>query len=181
MSIPIIFCIVGASGSGKTTLANWLVRTFVPVRNVVSCTTRPKRINEVDSQDHFFVNDSDLEYTLLNNKPEYVLSYTKFGGYEYWAFKDDIYDSSVNVYVIDENGINYLREHFSGIYDIYVCRLIRTTDMDISDIRERVERDKDRVPLTEEPDFVLLNNDTLESMFEKAAHTMIRLIMKLEQ
>src|ERR1700688_3273177 len=49
------------SGAGKSTLARRLLQNDPLISMSVSITTRPKRANEVDGQDYFFVNRERFE------------------------------------------------------------------------------------------------------------------------
>src|SRR5258706_14635595 len=49
------------SGAGKSTLARRLLETDPQISMSVSVTTRPKRTNEVDGQDYFFVRRERFE------------------------------------------------------------------------------------------------------------------------
>lgn len=96
-----IYCICGPSGSGKSTLEKLLKdRHFM--KPVVSHTTRPKRENETDGTGHFFVDKETFD--ALGEK----VAYTVFDGYEYGVTKDVL--DSCDLYVIDPDGIFYLKE-----------------------------------------------------------------------
>jgi guanylate kinase len=49
------------SGAGKSTLARRLLESDPLISMSVSVTTRPKRVNEVDGQDYFFVSRERFE------------------------------------------------------------------------------------------------------------------------
>lgn len=56
-----IFVISGPSGVGKGTLLKLVLPTLPNVLYSVSVTTRPKRPNEVDGRDYFFVTEEQFE------------------------------------------------------------------------------------------------------------------------
>ena len=72
-----IIVIVAPSGTGKSTLIEKLQRDRPNIRWSVSCTTRPKREGEVDSEDYFFItkeefirrkdNNEFIEWALVNS------------------------------------------------------------------------------------------------------------------
>ena len=85
ISKPIIIAICGKSASGKDSLASML-KTYLwascglNTKNIISCTTRPARINEFEGQDYYFINTAQfLEYA---QKKEF-LEYTDFRGWHY--------------------------------------------------------------------------------------------------
>ena len=77
---PIIIAIVGASGSGKTYLSKFL-QNELNIPTIVSTTTRPRRAEETEGVDYFFVNDTGAF------KRQDMLTYTRFGKYEYFSCK----------------------------------------------------------------------------------------------
>nr|DAG36868.1 MAG TPA: Guanylate kinase [Caudoviricetes sp.] len=102
--------LVGKSGSGKTTLEKELVNNF-GFKSVKSYTTRPKRVANEES--HQFV--SKEEFDTLENK----VAYTCFNGYEYCATKEQL--DNATIYVIDPDGIEYLRQNYSrNFFIVYI-------------------------------------------------------------
>jgi guanylate kinase len=52
--------ISGPSGVGKTTVASWLLENIDSIRLSVSCTTRPRRGQEIEGVDYFFLEESEF-------------------------------------------------------------------------------------------------------------------------
>lgn len=100
-----------------------------------SYTDRPKRTP--NEKGHTFI--SNLEFSLIKEKD--MLAYTKFGDYNYCCLHSDLTD--VNVYVIDEVGLEYLKKNFSDRYIIYSIYLTRSEDKRIESgvSFERMRRD----------------------------------------
>ena len=86
--------LIGASGSGKSTLAKRLVERGY--KEVVSYTTRPKRYEGEGG--HMFVDEYSGD----------GVAYSKFNGYEYWCTQEQL--DECDIYVVDWNGIDMLRE-----------------------------------------------------------------------
>lgn len=64
-----LFVFVGDGGSGKTTLITELTRRYPSkFKKVVTCTSRPPRVGEVNGEDYHF-----LSATYFMNNPEFVL------------------------------------------------------------------------------------------------------------
>ena len=63
----IIFAICGKSAAGKDTLTN-RVSKKLKIPKVISCTTRPKRKNEIDGVDYKFINSQTMKELKNNNK-----------------------------------------------------------------------------------------------------------------
>lgn len=136
---PIIFCIVGESGSGKTMIAGAIER-YTGIEMIQSYTDRPKRYpNETG---HTFL--SKEEFDKLN--PDDFIAYTQWGEYRYCCLTSDVAD--VNLYVIDEFGLQMLREKYSDKYHIVAIRLVRDRYDRIASVGlERVERDRGKFTL----------------------------------
>lgn len=85
-----LFVISGPSGSGKTTLIKSLIKGRA-LKNILSksasFTTRPKRANEKNKKDYFFLTQKQFK-ELLNRKK--ILEWTKYLDYYYGTPKDYI-------------------------------------------------------------------------------------------
>lgn len=157
-----VICLVGGSGSGKTTLANYMADEGI-MPTIVSYTTRPKRMNEVEGRDHIFVCERDVP-------PDETLAYTVYGSYEYWTLPQQI-DADVVSYVIDEAGVNDLMERWGKEYDIVKVFIDRPLVMRAAQVgMERVQRDRARrASLNGEYDLVIFNDTMSVKYFCKKA------------
>jgi guanylate kinase len=59
-----VFVITGTSGEGKSTLARDLVKRLPELELAVSATTRPRRPNEKDGRDYWFLSDEEFDRRL---------------------------------------------------------------------------------------------------------------------
>lgn len=112
-----VFLIVGASGTGKDTIVNYLCEQH-NLKRVKSYTTRPSRGTETDETSHEFVTDE--QFDALTD----IVAYTEFNGYRYCATKDQV--DKADLYIIDPEGIKYMKEKYDGEREIFVIRLIST-------------------------------------------------------
>lgn len=154
---PIIICIVGPSGSGKTTMARFIEKALdIPM--LVSYTTRPKRANEIDGVDHWFVTEDQMP------SRDKMLAYTKFGNYHYWMPLEEVEETCVCTYIIDEKGLLELEKNIGNEYNIFSILVKRDTDKLIAQVgEERVKRDLERVTIPEsEYCEVITNNERIE-------------------
>ena len=83
-----IFVISGPSGSGKTTLLTSLIQDKKIGKLLVkscSVTTRPKRSNEREGKEYFFVTTAEFKHLLKAKK---ILEWTRYLGYYYGTPKE---------------------------------------------------------------------------------------------
>lgn len=107
-----ILTVIGRSASGKDYIARRLSAIFgYPL--IVSHTTRPMRKKETDGVEHWFDTKEEFQNVLDNQT---VIAYTKIGEYEYCATLEDIKQDSI--YIIDPDGLEYLKTNFGNELDI---------------------------------------------------------------
>lgn len=112
-----ILCLIGGSGVGKT-LGALHLQQKLGANVICSYTTRPKRSEEIDGRDHYFVD-------VVPPKDE-LLAYVSFGpdSYKYYALKTQV-KGPLTVYVIDEKGYLDLIKNHGSKYNLYVVRIER--------------------------------------------------------
>jgi guanylate kinase len=141
---------------------------------LVSYTTRPKRENEINGVDHVFVTEADMP------AKSQMLAYTEFGGYHYWMPIEDRMFTGLGVftYVIDEKGVQTLKERFSEDFDIVSLLVKRDVDLLIKQVgEERVKRDLDRISIPESDyDYVITNNARIEDFLADSLLTFKEII-----
>lgn len=97
-----------------------------------------------------------------------MLAYAYFGGYFYYALKDQVF-GPCTVYVVDEKGLANLRKDFSDEYEIYTVlirrerKLRRKAGVDFS----RMHRDYRRELNDSDYDWVIRNNGTKKAFFDQ--------------
>jgi len=78
---PLLVVISGPSGVGKDKTLNQMKEMGYPFYFVVTATTRPKRDNEVDGKDYFFVSMTEFaEMIEMNELLEYAVVYGDYKG-----------------------------------------------------------------------------------------------------
>ena len=75
------------SGSGKTTIVKAILAKYPTMLFSVSATTRPKRENEVDGKDHFFLSRAEFERRI---KQDELLEWEEIYGNLYGTLKSEI-------------------------------------------------------------------------------------------
>lgn len=128
----------GEGGSGKDTIVNWLYREYPNnFHKVVSYTTRPKRIDENNGDDYYFIspktfeqyekNDYFLETSIYNNNWQYGTSLKEF--------KED----KVNLCVLDINGVRSLSQNPN--FDCVFIKVEVGASTRLHRMLQRVEKD----------------------------------------
>lgn len=154
---PTIIAIVGASGSGKTYFSR-LLQNELNVFAVVSYTTRPERENETEGKDYYFIGKNHaIPFCEM-------LTHTKFGGYEYFALRDQVPPEGNCTYVVDESGVQVLKRMHGERYRV-VTVLVRSgyAALEARGVdQERIFQDRTRRQLPDAfYDFVIDNDGTL--------------------
>ena len=138
--------LVGHSASGKTEIANELKRDY-DMKKIITYTTRPKRINEIDDVDYHFV--SEERFLELKEK-DFFVETTYFNGYYYGSSKEDVKDDAV--VILDPIGLsNFKNSKLDNIIAIFLnCdenirynRMIKRGD-NIDNAKERIVHDKEK-------------------------------------
>ena len=97
-----IFCIVGKSGSGKDTIKNNLIQ-FVnqnyDFKEIIQCTTRPKRDGETDGVDYHFVTPELMREDDNHNDIFELRSYDTVDGTWYYYIRNSDVDIYENNYI----------------------------------------------------------------------------------
>ena len=121
MNNPIIV-LCGFSGSGKDTLLQEIkeqTKDYEKYLDIISCTSRPKRINEIEGKDYFFKSYSEMQEldskNQLISKRDYL---TKVNGKkEIWSYgilKENIKDNQNYVVVLDIEGLIDLKNIYGN-------------------------------------------------------------------
>lgn len=138
--------LVGHSASGKTEIANELKRNY-EMKKIITYTTRPIRINEINGVDYHFV--SEEEFLRLKDN-DFFVETTFFNGYYYGSSKNDVKDD--NVVILDPIGLqNFKNSKLDNIIAIFLnCdedirykRMINRGD-DPQKAKERLIHDREK-------------------------------------
>ena len=169
--MTMLFALIGSSGSGKTTVGETL---FGKEREIVSFTTRPQRVNEVDGIDYHFMSLEGFNDALGNNQ---LIEYSKYSDNYYGITKSEL-DSKLamgNSYVvIDYNGYsqikNLIPNDVLGIFvdvnrDTVKERLLERNETE-DFIAKRMSLFDEEQLLKDKVDYILDNNGSLASTIE---------------
>ncbi|MFP3155653.1 guanylate kinase [Lachnospiraceae bacterium ZAX-1] len=97
-----IFCIMGKSSSGKDTLYKKIVSSnALPLKTLVSYTTRPIRQGETNNIEYFFSNEETLTKLLAEKKVIELRSYdTIHGTWKYFTVDDHQLNLDIDSYLV---------------------------------------------------------------------------------
>lgn len=176
MSKP-LFCILGASASGKSTLVQKL-GIELNMKQIASYTTRPPRYE--GEAGHTFVTEE--EFQNLND----IVAYNYYLNNHYGVTSQQIDDEAHDLYVVDQTGLNELKEKYKGdrkIYSVYIdCLPINRYDrlfdryfkmyqnslVATNRAMERIKQDEiefENCNLV--VDYVITNNDNIETAYDE--------------
>ena len=110
-----IYCLVGRTGSGKDTIADAVTKQ-TGIRKVVSFTDAPKRSDQTEGKEHYFLSKGAMDSVLSE---QHAIAYTQIGNNRYCATLEEIGTEPV-LYIIDPKGIYYMKEHFADQIDLTV-------------------------------------------------------------
>ena len=117
------FCIVLSSPSGavKTSISKKILLHDKKIRLSISCTTRPKRIGEINLKDYIFLNDK--EFDKLKTKKAF-LEYASVFGHKYGTLKKTVNNFFKNnkdvLFDIDWQGYQQLQQSNFDVIGIFI-------------------------------------------------------------
>lgn len=171
-----IIAISSPSGGGKTTIVKQILKDFPEIVFSVSATTRPKRKNEIDGVDYFFLSEEEFKRKIDNGE---FIEWEQFYDYYYGTLKSYVVNNIKNgisvLFEIDVNGALSLKKIYPESILIFIDppsfeELInrlkkRKTESD-EDLQKRINRAKMELSLKEKFDYIFVN-DELEKVYKK--------------
>lgn len=96
--------LVGPSASGKTEIASLLIDKY-KMERMITYTTRPIRVGEVNHVSYHFVSELEFKERIQNDE---FIEFTTYNGYYYGSNKKD---AGVNkIVILEPNGVNAFYE-----------------------------------------------------------------------
>jgi len=182
-----IIAVSSPSGGGKTSVVKQILKDFPDFVFSVSVTTRPKRSNEVDGVDYFFVNDEDFEKKIENNE---FIEWERFYDYYYGTLKsfvdDNISIGKSVIFEVDVKGALSLKKIYTESILIFidppsfeelVTRLKNRNTESQSDLQKRIDRAKMELSFKKDFDYIFLN-DELKKVYKSVKDLIKEIINK---
>ena len=156
--------LVGASASGKTEVAKELLKRF-NIKKVVTHTTRPMRVNELNDVDYHFVSKDEFLSLLAKDK---FVEHSLYNGNYYGCSKDEIGDDKV--VILDPNGL----KAFNALNDDRIVSILLTSSEEnrfnrmisrgdsLENAKKRIENDKISFDISkiDKVDFIIKNDSS---------------------
>ena len=179
-----VIAVSGPSGAGKSTIVKIILKLYPEIVFSVSATTRPKRENESDGVEYFFISEDKFKNKI--DKGEFV-EWQKFYDYYYgtvYSFINENINSGNPVLLeIDVKGALsikriYPESHLIYImppsYEVLVSRLRNRQTETEEDFQKRIERAKMELSHKDQFDYIVINE-----YIEKAVEETVVLIKKI--
>ncbi|MFZ1520467.1 MAG: guanylate kinase [Ignavibacteriaceae bacterium] len=183
-----IIAISSPSGGGKTSVVKQILKDFPQIIFSVSATTRPKRSNEVNGVDYFFVDEREFELKIKNDE---FIEWERFYDYYYGTLKSFVDDNINNgksvLFEVDVKGALSLKKIYPEsilifidppTYEELVKRLKNRKTESPEDLQKRIDRAKMELSYKNKFDYIFVN-DELNKVY-KSVKSLIKEIINKE-
>jgi len=171
-----IIAVSAPSGGGKTTIVKKILEKYPDIIFSISATTRPKRENEVEEKEYYFINEKKFKDTIDNNK---FVEWEKFYDYYYGTFKNYIDDNIIKgksvLLEIDVKGALSIKKIYPDSHLLYIMppsfdelvkRLKNRKTETEEDLNKRIERAKMELSQKDKFDYIIINNNLNKAISE---------------
>jgi guanylate kinase len=171
-----VIAVSAPSGAGKTTIVKKILKFFPDIVFSVSATTRPKRENEAEGVEYFFITEEEFKKKI--EKGEFV-EWEKFYDYYYGTFKSFVNDNIAKgksvLIEIDVKGALSIKRIYPDSHLIYIMppsyeelvkRLRNRKTETEEDFRKRIDRAKMELSHKDQFDYII-NNENLNNAIEE--------------
>ncbi|MCX8061723.1 MAG: guanylate kinase, partial [Anaerolineales bacterium] len=131
---PLLIVISGTSGAGKDSVIKALQKRGLPIYFVVTATSRPKRPNEVEGVDYFFVTRQRFEEMIAHDELiEHAVVYGEYKGVPRQQVMDALASGKDVILRVDVQGALTLRQQFPQAVLIFLSA------EDLGEVAQRLE------------------------------------------
>ena len=165
------FCIVlsSPSGAGKTSISKKLLQKDRSISLSISCTTRRKRIGEINKKDYIFISEDNFHKKIKNNE---FLEHASVFGHNYGTLTKTVkslFKKNQDVlFDIDWQGFQQLKQSGFDVVGIFILppnkkeliRRLKKRGRDTSkEMKKRMSLAQNEISHFPEYDYVVVNND----------------------
>jgi guanylate kinase len=182
-----IIAVSSPSGGGKTSIIKRILKDFPEIIFSVSATTRPKRSNETDGVDYYFITDLEFEQKIKNGE---FIEWERFYDYYYGTLKSEV-DNNLPagrsvLFEIDVKGAISLKKIYKDSvlifidppsFDELVKRLKRRKTETEIDLQKRIDRAKMELSFKPKFDYIFVNDD-LEKVYKQIKDLIKKILNK---
>jgi guanylate kinase len=166
---PLLIVISGPSGAGKDTILQRMKERELPFHFVVTATTRPRRENEIDGRDYFFVSKDEFARMIDEDELiEYAIVYGDYKGIPKQQVRDALASGKDVIMRIDVQGAETVRKLAPEAVLIFIT--VDSEEELLNRLRERKTETADALKLrmatarkelqrVSDFDYVVLNRD----------------------
>jgi guanylate kinase len=166
---PLLIVISGPSGAGKDTILQRMKERELPFHFVVTATTRPRRENEIDGRDYFFVSKDEFARMIDEDELiEYAIVYGDYKGIPKQQVRDALASGKDVIMRIDVQGAETVRKLAPEAMLIFIT--VDSEEELLNRLRERKTETADALKLrmatarkelqrVSDFDYVVLNRD----------------------
>ena len=182
-----IIAVSSPSGGGKTSIVKRILKDFPEIVFSVSATTRPKRQNEVNGVEYFFVSEVEFELKIKNKE---FIEWERFYDYYYGTLKsvveDNIKIGKSVLFEVDVKGALSLKKIYPESILIFidppsfeelVKRLKNRKTENQVDLQKRIDRAKMELSHKQDFDYIFVN-DELQKVYESVKSLIKEIINK---
>lgn len=172
--------ISGPSGVGKTTVADRILNMGLPLRRVVTTTTRPPRPGETPGIDYHFFSRPQFDEGIASDA---FLEWAEVHGNRYGtrlaSVQEAARDGSGVLLVIDVQGARQVRERLPGTHSVFILPpseeiliqriLARKTETEET-LKRRLESARQEIPQASLYDYCVVNEDLDRTVTQLSSH-----------
>jgi len=164
-----LILISGPSGSGKTTIRKLIEKHFPKIEFSVSYTSRPKREDEVDGKDYFFVSKEEFEKMIKNEEfIEWAFVYGQYKGTSKKYVDKILNEGKIVLLELDVQGGQKVISLYKDICSIFILppdfetmknRLLKRGGEKNFDLEKRLETAKIEIEKKDRYKYWVVNDD----------------------
>lgn len=174
MSLANLYVIAAPSGAGKTSLVKALIESTSNICVSVSHTTRPKRVNETENTNYYFVDEVEFESLIKANA---FLEYAKVFEHYYGTTRTFVLEKLAQgidvILEIDWQGAEQIKKTFPEAITIFIFppsknalidRLKHRASDNEQTIKNRMAQAKNEMSHYHEFDYIVINDQFADAL-----------------